>query len=616
MHKELLRQDRTVILLFGAFSGAAATLATAPFNYPLLGWISLWPLFYLAERLKFSVRKLILAGISAAFFTCLFGFHWVIYLFTVFGGLHWSFSAILFLPYSIASNLKFPLLLLSIGFLKRSKKKTVQNAATPFAWALFAVLFDRFTPQIFPWYWGNLIAGNPYLSQIAELTGVLGLSFLLFYISAALYEGTGIELFLRSRFDPRRPDDLFHFTHAAKQLFVKKEGWPALLLLIISFTFGVVRKGEFERIEKGLPTVRVAILQTNTPLERPGGKQILTPESIHALIEETIPDLAHRAATTSDGKLDLIVLPESSVPYYSTDDSFLGRKTNLYDPVFHLLPLRLAYRYDTDLFLNDITIRAKEIENGRLIPQFYNSSVLFSRRGIPEKRYDKRVLVAFGEYVPGIELLDALGLSQFLPQALRFSGFAQGEHSTSLPFSQKHTRSPRLPASTSVPEDAPIDPEQFRETLLSDRTFEAAGTFVPLICYEVLFGEHVRTFFTGDQDPGFLVNITQDGWYGNGIETYQHFDSGRIRAIEFRRALVRSTNSGTSGFVDLAGNYVTPTIGPPFSPLETEEFQVWDVPIATKTRTLYSRYGERWIYFLAILFAFSVAIRGRIRKEG
>ena len=152
--------------------------------------------------------------------------------------------------------------------------------------------------------------------------------------------------------------------------------------------------------------------------------------------------------------------------------------------------------------------------------------------------------------------------------------------------------------------------------LYSDRgELRRDGHYLPLICYEVLFPEYVRTFFDNSENPDFMVNQTQDGWFGNSIESFQHYELGRIRAIEYRRALVRCTNSGTSGFVDLAGNYATPLAGPVFTKQGMESFQVWDVPINRAPLTFYARFGDWWMILVLIFFLVPACSRICRRKS-
>lgn len=77
--------------------------------------------------------------------------------------------------------------------------------------------------------------------------------------------------------------------------------------------------------------------------------------------------------------------------------------------------------------------------------------------------------------------------------------------------------------------------------------------FITLICYEDAFGE---LSIRGLADAAFLVNVTNDGWFGNSIEPHQHLQMARMRAIETGRFLLRSTNTGATAIVSPKGNII------------------------------------------------------------
>ena len=122
-----------------------------------------------------------------------------------------------------------------------------------------------------------------------------------------------------------------------------------------------------------------------------------------------------------------------------------------------------------------------------------------SIRGI----YDKVHLVPFGEYLPFQRLLERLGL-QHSPSS--GGGFLSGDRRRAV--------------------DVP-----------------GAPNMLPLICYEAIFpGEAVPP----GERPGWLVNVTNDGWFGISSGPYQHFQQARVRAIEEGLPLVRAANNGIS----------------------------------------------------------------------
>ena len=95
-----------------------------------------------------------------------------------------------------------------------------------------------------------------------------------------------------------------------------------------------------------------------------------------------------------------------------------------------------------------------------------------------------------------------------------------------------------------------------------------------------------------------IVNITNDAWYGRTGAPYQHFSMTVFRAVENRRSLVRSANTGISGFIDPVGRIIAST------PLFTDAVMVRDVP-AIRVKTVYTRYGD---LFAMISLALSVLI--------
>lgn len=137
-----------------------------------------------------------------------------------------------------------------------------------------------------------------------------------------------------------------------------------------------------------------------------------------------------------------------------------------------------------------------------------NSLIVFEDDGTPSAIYDKIHLVPFGEYVPLRSLLSRLGIEKL---ARGHGSFAAG----------------------------PIP-----RPLLVVAGLPPAG---PLICYEALFPGEAATFTSR---PQFLLNVTNDGWFGKLTGPYQHFHQARVRAVEQGLPLIRAANNGISGVVD------------------------------------------------------------------
>ena len=109
---------------------------------------------------------------------------------------------------------------------------------------------------------------------------------------------------------------------------------------------------------------------------------------------------------------------------------------------------------------------------------------------------------------------------------------------------------------------------------------------------EIIFPGLVRKFFTDEGD--FLVNITNDAWFGRTTGPYQHFSMAVFRAIENRKPVIRAANTGISGFIDSRGRIIT----------KTELFQQDSITRTiktTETKSFYTEYGDLFSYLCFIL---------------
>jgi len=192
------------------------------------------------------------------------------------------------------------------------------------------------------------------------------------------------------------------------------------------------------------------------------------------------------------------------------------------------------------------------------VVQVWNSIEILNRNGDIVARYDKAHLVPFGEYVP---FRDALSFKKITPGRLDYTAG-----------------------------DGP-------------RTIELSGLppFAPLICYEVIFpgaivDEHDR--------PSWILNVTNDAWYGRSSGPYQHFAIARTRAVEEGLPLVRVANNGVSGVVDPVGRVLARI------DLDTVGYADLALPAAGKT-TPYARAGDWILLALLALGALPVAFRLR-----
>ena len=126
-----------------------------------------------------------------------------------------------------------------------------------------------------------------------------------------------------------------------------------------------------------------------------------------------------------------------------------------------------------------------------------------------------------------------------------------------------------------------------------------------LICYEGILPSFARGL--SDKKANFLINMTNDDWFGKTAERYLHFALTVPRAIEHRLAFVRSTLTGVSAFVDANGRVVKDTS------MYDAESLVWDVPVLTSV-TIYQRLGDIFPW-TAVGLVLMWYLWGRIRRR-
>ena len=123
------------------------------------------------------------------------------------------------------------------------------------------------------------------------------------------------------------------------------------------------------------------------------------------------------------------------------------------------------------------------------------------------------------------------------------------------------------------------------------------------ICFEIIFPELSRAMV--QNGANLLVNITNDAWFGRTSAPYQHFSMAVFRAVENKRSLIRSANTGFSGFVDPVGRIISKT------PLYTEAVSTQSVPVLNQT-TFYTRFGD-WFAMACVLAGLICIIRYRLK---
>lgn len=259
-----------------------------------------------------------------------------------------------------------------------------------------------------------------------------------------------------------------------------------------------------------------------------------------------------------------VIWPEGAVP-----NLFVANAELLY--AIHELANGLT---DTPPILIGQGTRIEERSNERP-DQFYSSAaaIVFEKDWPPRITdfYDKRKLVPFGEYLPGGIYADRLGI---MPISTAQNFFTPGDKDGKVPLL------PGLPAVSLQ------------------------------ICYEIIFaGFTPPAVSTGGPAPKWILNLSNDAWYGRSAGPYQHVNQVRYRAIEEGLPVVRSTSGGISGVIDSYGRQSVST--------KLNDNKVLDIQLpAHVQKTTYNPWFQHILALLNILLILRCAIESRIGKSG
>ena len=268
-----------------------------------------------------------------------------------------------------------------------------------------------------------------------------------------------------------------------------------------------------------------------------------------AFQEATVEKYIRYSLTTRKMHPDLVVWPETATPFYFLDNHRLTA-----------IVLRGIQAAGCAFLIGSPSFR---LNHNR--PEYYNSAYLISPSGQVEGRYDKVHLVPFGEYVPFKRWLPFLG--KIVANVGDFKGGTRGNT-----LRWRHLK---------------------------------IGT---LICFEIIFPRLSRAM--ANNQAAFLVNMTNDAWFGQSSGPFQHFSMAIFRAIENRRALIRAANTGISAFIDPVGRVIGRT------PLDQEAVLSREVPVL-KNKTWYTRHGDVFAIFCLLLALLAIGgQRLKVLKNG
>lgn len=469
-------------LAAAALSGLTIAACFIRFDLLPVAWVAFAPLLWALRQTTGRgdvTRIALLAGLC----TNIPAFYWLVYTITVFGGFPWVVAIFFYFCLSLFSSVQF---LLFAHALRRLGRGPLALAA-PVVWVTLEFLY----PNLFPWRMANTQFHAPVLLQVGDLTGPFALSFAMVWFAAGV-----VDLVER----PRRIASLA----------------SASTMALAIAAYGAWRLPQIDAAIAAAKKVRVGLVQGNISLEHKGDR---------AFFDVNLERYAS-LSTPIQEQTDLLIWPETVAQNWIPADTpgldgkshpFPGLRTALY---FGGLAYRLTGPREADSF---------------------NSAFVIQPDGTVLGRYDKRILMPFGEFLPFADILP--WLSDLSPATADFEAGTEAKV-------------------IDVPGKVKVG---------------------ALICYEDLVAGMPRA--TTNAGAEVLVTILNDAWYGNSPAPHQHQALALWRTLETRRYLLRGSNTGVTSIIDAAGRVVDE------GGLFTEEVIVGDVALLD-LESFYARAGD------------------------
>ena len=492
--------------LVAFIAGLVSVLAMAPFHlfpvlfasFPVLVWLidsSVDEADREASSISTGSYSWRARGVKAAITGWWFAFGYF------FAGLFWIGEAFLVEAEKFAWALPFAVTLLPAGL---ALFWALALGVAGVAWRPGAsrILAFAVTLSAAEWLRGHVLTGFPWnvpgyaltyplpLMQMAGLFGIYGLTLL----AGLIFTAPAV-----IRGDAHRPAG--ELPGLQQTSWLRRLGAPSILAFVIAVVPLAVMYGagwlhlEEQRI-KTLPDMTVRIVQPSV-LQQDKWR----PEHQKRIFDLHLSLSRKNASGEYDGLRDikLLVWPEAAMPFLPL------REPGALEQIASLLP------DGTFLLSGALRVEDRIAQLPWSQRKIFNTALLIDSKGQPDSHYDKVHLVPFGEYLPFQKFLERIGLRQL--SQIR-GGFSTG-----------------------------VNPRP----VLSLPGFPPIGM---LICYEAIFpGVSAKS----SERPGLLINLTNDGWFGNTTGPRQHLHQARVRTVEEGLPMIRAANNGISAVIDPYG---------------------------------------------------------------
>jgi apolipoprotein N-acyltransferase len=507
-------------------SGCLWFLAVAPFDQAYLAWIASVPLLAALDKTPSWSRALFL-GWWAGVIETGGGFYWLIDVMQRFADFPFIGAAPIFFAFCAARALIF-LVFTAIVVGVRRHLKLPMTLLAPLA----MVSGEFLVPQIFPCGQWISQAWHPLTIQIADITGPFGVTAILMMVNGALYD----------------------VSRGARAARLPAAAAAAVLAAVL--IYGAIRMHQVDAAIAAAPRLDIGLVQPNFAYSVSGDEsreEIL--RQLTALQEQSqrLQGQGARLLLWSEGSFPVAV-PRDFSEDFAPDSLIMIRRG------FDVPTIIGADMYDA---AHDAA---------------FNSAILLDAGGRVEGRYDKVQLLAFGEYIPGIEAFP--WLRNLLPEGA--GRFTPGRGPGVLNFAG--------PA---------------RQT----------WHFAPVICYEDIIPGFIRS--VGQLRPNLLVNLTSDSWFGADTEPWEHLALSVFAGVELRVSLVRAVNSGVSALIDANGRVVQQTYADdPYRHPRPSDGVVVSTAIMSGTPTIFTRVGNLFAYLCLAACSLAAGVSWRRSRTG
>jgi apolipoprotein N-acyltransferase len=502
----------SLVVLLLVFSGAVQASISPPLGWIFLHPVSWVPAFWVFSRLggwrAFCAGWLVGASANGALF------YWIAGTVDRFSNVPTPLPHLVLALFAAAEGLYAAVFAWGFGPIRRASGRW-----WPLAVAAWFTAVEFLNPQLFPYFQGAFWYQVPSVFLVAALTGVSGATFLV-----VLCNGVVLQIVEAMRDGSA----------------TTRRAWAANAAVLVglvacSWAWSAVRLARIESAEADAESLRVALVQPNHDVAQ---RREMLRRAPGAMVEDLIALSRHAAQRF--GGIDVFIWPEEALsrePRAPRNEAVLA----------------FVRESGAEVWTGANDYRPQE--DGVL--RSYNSAFRIFDDGVVDERYDKNLLVPFGEFMPLADRFPAL-------RKIRGPGnFARGEGLT--------VYDGRL------------------------------ARFVFLICYESIFSSYVREAVR--QSPDLLVNLTFDAWFGDTSEPSQHLMLSAVQAAQYGVPLLRSTTTGISAIVDARG-LITARTG-----VYTREVLVRDVA-KVRVPSFYARAGD-WFPWACACFSAGLLASGR-----